>query len=379
MQSNRPVLIAHVIFRLHIGGLENGLVNLINRLPAEKFKHVIICIDTFTDFRERIRGEDVQVFAINKAPGWDAGALLRILKLLRSLRPDIVHTRNLAALDALLPALLAGIRYRIHGEHGRDVNDLDGTNRKMQILRKLHRPLINRYIVLSRELDNYLRQKIGVSPDRISQRDNGVDTEIFFPSKEVVDRCKELDEYFGRDKFVIGTVGRLDSVKDQVNLVNAIKSLVDRQPGLRSKVRLAIIGDGPTMVSVESHLKKTGLNEIAWLPGSRDDIPAILRSFDIFVLPSLAEGISNTILEAMASGLPVVATNVGGNKELVVEGVTGQLVPAANPSALDDAIASYVYNERRCYHHGVAGRSRVLEAFSIDLMVEQYRSVYERK
>lgn len=379
MQHNHPLSVAHVIFRLHIGGLENGLVNLINRLPEQEFKHAIICIDTFTDFRERIHNENVQVFAINKAPGWDAGALVRIFRLLRKLKPDIVHTRNLAALDALLPAFLAGVPYRIHGEHGRDVDDLDGANRKLQILRKLHRPLVTRYVSLSRELNSYLMEKIGVPPERITRIYNGVDAGIFCPSKSPADRCEELDQYFGRGKFVVGSVGRLDSVKDQMNLVSAFQSLLDCQPELTKKVRLAVVGDGPTMNSIRSYLGKTGLKEMVWLPGSRNDIPAILRSFDIFVLPSLAEGISNTILEAMASGLPVVASDVGGNRELIVEGVTGQLVPAANPTALRDSIASYVHDEERNRDHGQAGRIRILESFSIDRMVEQYRSVYEHK
>ena len=379
MHRNQPLSVVHVIFRLHIGGLENGLVNLINRLPEQEFNHAIICIDTFTDFRERIHNRNVQIFAINKAPGWDTGALVRIYKLLKSLKPDIVHTRNLAALDALLPAFLAGVRYRIHGEHGRDVNDLDGTNRKLQILRKLHRPLVTRYISLSLELHGYLMEKIGVSPERVTQIYNGVDSGIFCPSKDPVDRCEELDLYFGRGKFVIGTVGRLDSVKNQMYLVSAFQALLDKHPGLSKTVRLAMVGDGPTMNSIERYLAKKGLNELVWLPGSRNDIPDVLRSFDIFVLPSLAEGISNTILEAMASGLPVVASDVGGNKELIVEGVTGQLVAANDPSALHDAIASYVHDDERRRKHGRSGRNRVLESFSIDRMVEQYRSVYEHE
>jgi sugar transferase (PEP-CTERM/EpsH1 system associated) len=379
MHRKQPISVAHVIFRLNIGGLENGLVNLVNRLPEQEFKHTIICIDTFTDFKERIHNKNVQVFAINKSPGWDSRALVRIFRLLRKLKPDIVHTRNLAALDALLPALLARVRYRIHGEHGRDVNDLDGTNRKLQLLRKLHRPLVTRYISLSRELHSYLMEKIGVPPERVTQIYNGVDTEIFDASKNSLDRCEELDAYFGAGKVVIGTVGRLDTVKNQMYLVSAFQALLENQPSLTKKVRLAVVGDGPTMTSIERYVAKTGLKELVWLPGSRDDIPDILRSFDIFVLPSLAEGISNTILEAMASCLPVVASDVGGNRELIVEGITGHLVAATDPTALRDAIASYVHDDERCRKHGQAGRNRVVKSFSIDRMVEQYRSIYERE
>ena len=379
MQDNKQIKIAHIIFRLHVGGLENGLVNLINRLPENRFKHAIICIDTFTSFKQRIHNKNVQIFAINKRPGWDGGAIVRLFRLIRSLRPDIVHTRNLAALDALLPSLFAGVRRRIHGEHGRDVHDLDGTNLKFRMLRMLHRPLVNQYIALSQELEDYLSEKIGVHQSRISRIYNGVDTNIFHPSAGAGDRCAEMDQRFGGPKIIVGTVGRLDAVKDQANLVNAFQALVGQQAGMREKVGLAIVGDGPMMNSIESHLNKSALKELTWLPGSRDDIPAILRSFDLFVLPSLAEGISNTVLEAMASGLPVVATNVGGNSELVVEKVTGQLVRAADPHALCAAIATYVDDEYRRHTHGMAGRDRILRSFSIDRMVEQYRLVYEQE
>lgn len=377
MSQRQPYLIAHVIYRLHVGGLENGLVNLVNGLPENRFRHAIICVDDFTDFRKRIQRDDVEIIAIRKKPGTDLAALWRLYRVLRRLKPDILHTRNLAALDALFPAFLVGVHYRIHGEHGRDIDDVHGDNRKLQLLRRLHRPLVHKYIALSRDLANYLSSKVGVPASRIVQINNGVDTDLFHPPSVPDDRCGDLRHWHDEGKLIVGTVGRLEPVKDQMNLVSAFKALIAKYPELKNSVRLVIIGDGPTKAEIDSELTDSGIKDLVWLPGSRDDVPEILRSLHVFVLSSLAEGISNTILEAMASGNPVVATDVGGNHELVVAGETGQLVPAADPAALCDAIVAYLFDEQLRCSHGASGRDRAESLFSIERMIEKYGSVYE--
>ena len=314
MTPSQPPLVAHVLLRLDYGGLENGLVNLINGLPDDEFRHAIVCIDDYTDFRQRIRRDDVEVIAIHKQPGTDLGALKRLYRTFRDLRPDIVHTRNLPALDALVPSFLAGVRRRVHSEHGWDVHDLDGSNRKHQWLRRLHSPLVHRYIALSKHLERYLVDRVGISERRVTQVYNGVDTDRFARSGD--GRPAVLAERFGDDAVLIGSVGRMQAVKDPLNLVEAFVLLCERTPDIAERVGLAMIGGGPLEDDVRSRLDAAGLGERAWLPGGRDDIPVLLGGLDIYVQPSLAEGISNTILEAMASGLPVVATDVGGNAEL---------------------------------------------------------------
>ena len=172
---------------------------------------------------------------------------------------------------------------------------------------------------------------------------------------------------------IIGAVGRMQDVKDPLNLVHAFIQLSQRN----HRLRLIMIGDGPLRRDALEMLEVAGLSHYAWLPGSRNDIADILRCMDIFILPSRAEGISNTILEAMASALPVVATQVGGNGELVLDNTTGLLVPASDPTALADAIESYLLDPdlRQC--HGRAGRERVEQFFSIDVMIKKYVQLYD--
>ncbi len=370
-------LVAHVIHHLVMGGLENGLVNLINRMPAKRYRHAIICMTRYSDFRNRIESPNVEVFALNRKDGRDWAALARLFRLIRKLNPAIVHSRGMSGLDSMLPALLNGVSARIHGEHGRDIDDLDGNNRKGQWVRRLHRPLVSHYIALSKDLESYLEKKIGVPKRHVTQIYNGVDCQNFRPASS--GRVPLPISGFANDtSFIIGTVGRMQAVKDQANLTRAFILLTSMLPEKKDQLRLVMVGDGPLRSQCEKLLDCAGLRHLAWLPGARDDVVDFMRGMDLFVLPSLAEGISNTILEAMACGLPVIATQVGGNPELVEEGITGNLIPAANPNALAEAMVPYLLKSGLGANRGRAGRIRTESRFSIESMVDSYMLVYDR-
>ncbi len=367
-------LVAHIIHRLAIGGLENGLVNLINATAPERYRHAIISLTDYTDFRSRIRHADVPVIALHKREGKDFRTHLRLWRVLRDLRPAIVHTRNLPGLEFLTVAALTGVRGRIHGEHGRDVYDLDGSNRKYNLLRKVVNPFVSRYTAVSNDLAQWLGRLVG--NEKVVRICNGVDIDRF--CSRTGPRLPIGPEGFvHKGTIVVGTVGRMQTVKDQITLVNAFLHLIRTDPEARERLRLVIIGDGPLREDSQKLLLAAGGDGLAWLPGERADVPEIMRSMDLFVLPSIAEGISNTILEAMASGLPVIATNVGGNPELVVDGQTGVLVPPSNPVAMADAIQCYLQDPAKLARHGKAGRKRAEEQFSIEAMVSGYLRVYD--
>lgn len=369
--------VAHIIYRLDFGGLENGLVNLINRMPRDRFRHAIICLTDYTAFRNRLQRDDVQVFALHKRPGKDLGVYWRLWRLLRRLRPDIVHTRNISTLDCVWPAWLAGVPHRVHGEHGWDVIDLDGSSRKYNAVRRACRPLVQQYIPLSRDLEAWLQARVGVAKTRLRRIYNGVDQDRFRPAPEGK-RPLPIEGFASADTWVVGTVGRMQTVKDPLNLVRAFVRLAELAPDARARLRLVMIGDGALRAEALTLLQSAGLSEQAWLPGARDDVPALMQGMDVFALPSLAEGISNTILEAMACGLPVVATAVGGNAELLVPEVTGRLVPAANPDALAQALLAYLRAPQQARDHGQAGRQRIEAHFSMEAMVNRYMAVYDQ-
>jgi sugar transferase (PEP-CTERM/EpsH1 system associated) len=371
-----PPLVAHVIFRLDIGGLENGLVNLLNAMPRERYRHAIVCLTEHTDFRARLKRDDVSLHALHKRPGHDAGLYWRLWRCLRALAPDVVHTRNLTALEAQVAAACAGIRYRVHGEHGVELDDLHGTRRRHRLLRRLLNPLVSEHVTVSRDLSAWVERELGVPAARITQVYNGVDTQRFRPASGAREGLPP--GFAGPDAIVLGTVARMATIKDPLTLVRGFLELLATEPDGRERLRLVLIGDGPELERVRRALADAGAGDLAWLSGARDDVPQLLRAMDVFVLGSLNEGISNTILEAMASGLPVIATRVGGNSELVVDGSTGMLVPAADPAALAAAARAYLREPELRRRHGRAARERVLGCFSMDAMVRGYLGVYDR-
>ena len=376
LNNNKKPLIAHVLFRLGTGGLENGVVNLINTTPDEKYRHVVICMTDYTDFRNRIKKDDVQVYCLNKKPGKDFAVYFRLWKLLREIKPDILHTRNLSALEAQLSGLLAGIKCRIHGEHGRDIDDVDGTNPRYVLLRRLFRPVIQRYIPMSKDLDTWLVKQIKVPKKKITQIYNGVDLSRFKISND-----KPLNllppDFRSSDLMLIGTVGRLDPVKDQITLIQAFIHLVKTYPAVCNQIRLVIVGDGSLLPKLRELITEAGVDGLIWFAGERNDVAEIMQTMDLFVLPSINEGISNTILEAMATALPVIATDVGGNPELVINNQTGYLVPRQDPIAMAEVFKHYLDNPDLIAVHGKAGRARCESTFSLDRMIVDYMNVYD--
>lgn len=366
-------LIVHVIHRLAIGGMENGLVNLINNMPLDKYRHAIVCITDYTDFKDRIT-VPAEVYALHKRAGTDLRSHCRMWVLLRKLRPAIVHTRNLGAMEYALIARLAGVRVTVHGEHGRDMQDIDGSSRKYNFLRRLLRPFITAYIAVSREIQLWLVHVVGADSEKVFQIYNGVDSNKF--SRSAKPSCQDT---MVNGELVIGTVGRLQEEKDQATLIRAFACLLDSVPvHTRRSLRLIIVGDGALRGKLELLVERTGIADKVWFTGARDDIPSLLRAMDVFVLPSLAEGVSNTILEAMACGKPVIATSVGGNPELVQDGCTGRLVPPENIQIMADTMRSYVDNVNLIQKHGSAGREQVVEKYSISSMINHYMYVYDQ-
>jgi sugar transferase (PEP-CTERM/EpsH1 system associated) len=374
--SARP-LIAHIIHRLDVGGLENGLVNLINYLPEDRYRHAIVCLTGYSEFRKRIRRTDVDIHALDKQPGKDLGVYARLWRLLRRLRPQVVHTRNLATLDCQFAAAAAGVAHRVHGEHGWDMFDLHGTRAKYRWLRRAAVPVIDCFVPMSRDLAGWLETAVGVPPRKIVQLYNGVDTLRFRPRNGR--RALDLGGCpVPEDAFVIGSVTRLEPVKNPQSTVRAFARLVRLLPEQGRRLRLLLVGDGSEKAAIVQLAAEEGIAQQALFAGQRDDIDRMLQGMDLFVLTSLNEGISNTILEAMATGLPVVATAVGGNGELVTPGTTGALCASGDADALALAMRDYLQDAERVRQHGTAARRTAEQKFSLQAMVNGYDAMYQR-
>jgi sugar transferase (PEP-CTERM/EpsH1 system associated) len=378
MTDSDRALILHVVYRFAVGGLENGLVNLMNRLPRQRWRHAVVSLTTVDPvFATRVHDDDVQFIALGKGEGHAIGLYPRLFRLFRSMRPRVVHTRNLAALEAVVPASLAGVPVRIHGEHGRDMGDPDGRNPRRRWARRMYSPFVTRYVAVSPDLARYLSAEVGIAENRIDQIWNGVDTRLFAArgkARVPIVRCP----FDPAVHWLIGSVGRFDAVKDHPTLARAFVSLIAKRPQLRSRARLVMVGDGATRHDAESILAAAHLADCAWFAGERHDVAHVMQGLDCFVLPSIAEGVSNTILEAMASALPVVATRVGANEHLVDDGRTGCLVPPSDAEALARGIERYATDEPCAAEHGRNGREMVERRFSLQKMVDRYDDLYAR-
>jgi len=373
----RPLLL-HVVYRFDIGGLENGIVNLINHMPLNAYRHAVLALTEVTNFRQRIQRNDVKFISLGKPPGHGVWQYPKLFKLFRELRPAIVHTRNLAALEVQIPAWAAGVPVRIHGEHGRDVGDLDGNNVLYQRVRRFYKPFVDHYTALSTDLVDYLVDKIHVAPEAITQTYNGVDVESFCSAADGPQPIAGCP-FDPSQHWLVGSVGRMQAVKDPVMLAHAFVQAIKLAPELIHHMRLVMVGDGPLRDHAKAVLAAADMSHLAWFPGERNDVADVMRGLHAFAMPSLSEGICNTILEAMASSLPVVATAVGGNADLVVHGQTGKIVQPGDSQAMAYKLVQLAFNPERARLMGQAGRQRVVSNFSMHAMVSKYQLMYDQK
>ena len=374
-EGDAVVHVAHVVHRFAVGGMENGLVNLVNRLDPQRYRHTIIALTDVTEFRSRITASNVELVAMDKRPGKDPRAYLRLMSFLRHARPAIVHTRNIGTLDAVFVARLAGVRVRVHGEHGWDMHDLQGRSRKYRFLRRICAPFVQRFIAVSVDLAEWLHESTGIARGRITHIVNGVDCERFQPrSQDRSNLTSGLD--IPADAIVVGTVGRLEAVKGHEQLLRAWPLVERRLAAAGRAARLLIVGDGSLRNTLEALARELGIAERVIFTGMRTDIPQLLQAMDVFVLPSLNEGISNTLLEAMACGVPVVANRVGGNPELIDDRVTGLLVDAGDNQRMAEAIATLVLDDKLRATMAAAARQRAVAEFSLETMVQRYDDLY---
>jgi sugar transferase (PEP-CTERM/EpsH1 system associated) len=367
-----PRLVAHVVNRLDCGGAGNGLLDLIAHMPGERYRHAVLCLRDHGKFHAGLREHGVEVIDLHKRDGADPGYFLRMVRALRALRPDVVHTRNLGGLEGQLAAALAGVRLRVHGEYGRE----PCRTRPAGLLRRALRPLVGHYIAASAEQERWLIEQVGAEPSRVSHIANGVDSLEFHP-RLGPHAAVGPDGFMRDDAFVIGSVGRMDDAKNDTTLVEAFLRLISSPHASHGRLRLLIVGDGPMRAECQAMLDRAGAGHRAWLPGERSDTAQLMRAMDLMVLPALAEGSGNVLLEAMATGLPVVATSVGVHKELVQPGLTGILVPPMSPDVMAAAIADYCRIPEMGARHGARARGQVIAHHSLPAMARSYLAVYD--
>ena len=371
----RRLCIVHVVYSFSVGGLENVIVQLINQLPADRFEHVVLSLTTIGDFKNRIAQQGVRFIELHKPPGHAVALYPKIYQLLRVIKPDVVHSCNLAALEIVPLCWLARVPLRIHAEHGWDTHDPQGKSTRYQRLRRAYKPFVSHYVAVSKDLDDYLERAIGVPQFRRSLITNGVDTQAFLPAQGAPSAVPGCPFVLG-ENWLLGTVGRLQSVKNQPLLVRAFVRLLQDHPEAAIRMRLVVVGEGPLRAEIETLLADANVSHLAWLAGARDDVADVLRMLNCFVLPSQAEGTSCTLQEAMACGLPVVATAVGGTPDLLKHGESGFLVDSDDEAAMANAIWALYTDKAKTLRLAQTARDWALQNFGLDAMVHSYESLF---
>lgn len=384
MQPELP-LVMHLLYRLDFGGLETVLAECVNRMPAERYRHAIVCLADYTQFSEKITRPDVAIIALHKAPGLGLGTHWKFWKLVRQLRPAILHTYNLSAIEYAFTAAIAGVPICVHAEHGRDLSDLHGKNRKHNLLRRLMIPFIDCFIPVSQDLKQWLSEAVRVPTDKNLVINNGVDTARFQPRsllqqaipQQATTQQPIKHQQAAPKEFVIGTVGRIQNIKNHQGLVLAFLRLLELLPQYREQLVLTIVGDGPLMTQLQAQVAACGAAERIRLLGARSDIAELMAGFDVFILPSFNEGTPITLLEAMASALPIIASNVGGIPDVMQSHPCGVLVSPTDYEAMAAAMAAYFNDRQLAQAHGAAGRETIEQHYSINAMITHYTALYD--
>ena len=350
------------------------MADTINALP--QFRHSVIALTEVNPKANRIQRDDIEIVALNKQEGNDFKTWAALWRHLRRLKPDVMHSYNLPTLEYQILGFLSRIPVRIHAEHGRYASDPLGLNPKYRLLRRLLNPFIHHWVGVSRDLSDWLETFIGIPSRKISLIYNGIDTDFFNPEKCSFS-TNRLEGFASKDDIVVGTVGRMDPVKNQRILIDACKQIFETRPELRNRLKIAIVGDGPLQQELKQAISQHALDAQFWMPGARDDMVHILCDMDIFVLPSIAEGVPVTVLEAMAMRKPVVASAVGGLPE-IIDDQSGILIKAESSLLLAEALIDLTDNMEKSREMGLQARRRALDHFSLSMMVKQYQQLYSR-
>jgi len=359
------IRVLHLITELYVGGAEKALARLLTYLDRDRFAPTVVCLyGGDGPVADEIRALDIPVVDLGMTAKWRWDALWRLYCLLRQERPTILHTWMFHAnIPGRVLGRLAGVPIVISGERTMGME-----SRWRYWLNRVTASLADRVTCVSQQVADFAVNHVGIPSEKIVIIPNGIQLPDFECLFDTVQARSELR--LPGNHVLVGTVARLDPVKRLDILLHALRSLPD--------VYAVIIGDGPERARLTALSEGLGLANRVYFPGHQGDVWPWLAALDVFALSSDWEGMSNALLEAMAAGLPVVATEVGGTPDVVVDGTTGLLVPRRDPAALAEAVASLVNDaDTRC-RMGRAGQERVLQHFSIERTVERTQSLYEQ-
>jgi len=366
--AHTPVTVAHVVQNLAIGGLERVVVNLAAHAHRDRFRPFIVCLGPGGPLVEQARAAGIDVFVVAKKRGFTPGTVATLARRFRTMGARVIHCHNAAPLvyGALAGRITrARVVYTAHGMK---------TSAASHPVRLDRLGMVDAFVTVSEDARQIAIRQGGADDERVRTILNGVDTNAY--QRAGSEQRARVRASLGLDAgaFVFVIVARLTPAKDHANLFRAFAELSSVNPS----VRLVVIGDGELRDVLTGVVRELRMEERILLAGARDDVAELVGAFDCFVLSSFTEGLAMTLLEAMAAELPVVATGVGGNGEVVVDGETGLVVPARDSERLREAMQWMATHPAEARAMGKRGRERASSTFSIEAMVNAYEDTYRR-
>lgn len=360
------IRILHLVLSLDTGGLENGVVNIINGLDDSRYTSILCCIKHSGDLISRIN-KDIKIIELNHYSGIEYGAIKNLKKIILEEDIDIIHTRNYKPymFGFIAGRLLSNVAL-IHSEHGKDYP----FDRIKMFIQRICSHFTNGIIALSSDIKSNMVKHIGIKSSKIKVIINGVDTNKFSPSPRNSDLTREFD--IEEDNIVIGAVGRMVTVKSYPELLLSVRNA--KSAG--AKIKLIIVGDGPELMAIKDLARQYGLSNDVCFAGNRNDIDEILHLFDIYVLTSTNEGLSNTLLEAMSSAIPVVVSRVGGNAEIVNSDRVGYTYSSGDHNELTAKLLALSEDKEMRRQLAENARKHIIQNYSLDVMIRNYADMY---
>ncbi|MEC4678698.1 MAG: glycosyltransferase [Nitrospirota bacterium] len=366
-RTHKKIRIAFLVHTYGFGGLENMVTNLINHLDPDYFTSTIISFAPLKPLNNRVDPSRVRVISLNKKRGNNPLLIYKIYQLLKKVEADIVQTHNWGtALEGILGAKLARTQGIIHAERG----TIEEKPRNI-VLQRFLWGLAHQVLSVSEIHRKKLTRIVGFPHAQIKAIANGVDTEKFSPTPKIKN---EIRAKLGlkKDGICIGTVGSLRTVKNQMLLINACKTILPRF----DQVEVLIVGEGPLKAQLIQAVSRLGFSKEIHFVGAQTNIPEIMNALDIFVLPSLSEGMPNAVLEAMACGIANIATEVGGVPEVIENNKNGIMIASEDQNALVQSLSHLIEDQNHRKTLGAEGRKKMLSHFNLKKMVLAYEELY---
>ncbi|MDC4205467.1 MAG: glycosyltransferase [Candidatus Manganitrophus sp.] len=364
----RKVRIAYVALELHFGGLQRVVSQLIRRINGEQFEPILICLDHGGIFGGELEKEGIPTYVLNRRPGPIDWKVLRgLYKILALHKVDLIHSQNGCSFYSAVSGQAARVAGIIHTDHGRLLPD----KRTARLEDRFSSWLMDRVVGVSSELTEYLASVVNVSRRKLATIINGVDCSRFMPMDENQRRRLRSEWGVTDEDRVIGTVCRLDPIKNLGFFIRSMPEICRRAP----MCKLIVVGDGPCRQELEEIARNTSCKDRIVFIGSKTDIEKVMPAFDLYACTSLSEGTSMTILEAMACGLPIVASAVGGNGRLVGS-ENGALFPLNDSNAFIQLVTDLLSDPDRMIELGRQSRTRAEMQFGLDKTVMEYEQLY---